>query len=256
VFRELNPDKSLAFYRERFANAGDFTFVFVGNFALDTLKAHVEKYIASLPGTGRVDRWKDIGDRPPTGVVEKTVLKGTEPQAETRLYFTGPFEYNPQTRFDMLAMTTLAEMWLTDALREEMGGTYSPTLVGGGGKIPRPEYQIFVQFTSSPEQVDKLTARLFRVIDSLKTQGPTEADVNKVREQIIRSREVQVKTNGYWRGNILSRDQNGEDIAGLLEPYEAMIRNLSPRQIQDAAKRYFNTQNYAKFVHLPEKKAQ
>ena len=39
--------------------------------------------------------------------------------------FTGPFRYNPQSRFDMLALTTLTEMWLTDALREEMGGTYS-----------------------------------------------------------------------------------------------------------------------------------
>jgi zinc protease len=256
IFAELDAQKALQFYRERFANAGDFTFLFVGSINLESLKPLVEKYLASLPGTGRVDKWKDIGDRPPVGVVEKTVYKGTEPQAETRFYFTGPFNYSPESRFDMLALTTLAEMWLTDALREEMGGTYSPSLSGGGGKEPRSEYTIIVDYTSSPEQVDKLSARLFRVIDSLKTYGPNEADLGKVREQIIRSRETQLKTNAYWRSNIMSRDQNGEDIAGLLAPYDEMVKALTTKQIQDAAKLYFNMKQYARFVHLPEKKAQ
>src|SRR5256885_11166825 len=35
---EWNLDKSLAFYKDRFADASNFTFVFVGNFDLATMK--------------------------------------------------------------------------------------------------------------------------------------------------------------------------------------------------------------------------
>jgi zinc protease len=251
---EINPQRALEIYKDRFANAGDFTFVFVGNVKLDSLKPLVEKYLASLPGTGRVETWKDVGDAPPSGIVEKVVHKGSAPQAQTALIFTGPFAYNPQSRFDMLALTTLAQMWLTDALREEMGGTYSPNLGGAGGKVPRSEYAIQVQFTSSPDNVDKLTARTFRVIDSLKTVGPTDADITKVREQILRGRETNLKTNMFWVSNIASRDVNGEDIAGLLAPYDSMVKQLTAKEIQDAAKRYFDLTRYVKVVLLPESK--
>ncbi|MEP6781631.1 MAG: insulinase family protein, partial [Gemmatimonadaceae bacterium] len=254
MVNEIDPNKALAFYKDRFANAGEFTFVIVGNVKLDSLKPLVEKYLASLPGTGRVETFKDVGGAPPTGVVDKVVHKGSEPQAQTAIIFTGPFAYTPQKRLEMSALTTLAQMWLLDALREEMGGTYSPSLGGGGAKVPRPEYQIVVQYTSSPDNVDKLSARTFRVIDSLKKTGPSAADLTKVREQIIRAHETSVKTNAYWLSNIAARDQYGEDLAGLLTPYDDMVKNLTAKQIQDAAVLYFNTNRYIKVVLLPEPK--
>jgi zinc protease len=249
---KINPQRALDIYKDRFSNAGDFTFVFVGNIVADSLKPLVEKYIASLPATGRVESWKDIGDGPPTGVVDKVVRKGTAPRANTQIYFTGPFDNNPRNRFELLAVTTLAQLWLTDALREEMGGTYSPGLGGSGSRIPRPEYNITISYTSGPDNVDKLFARAMRMIDSLQKYGPTETDLVKVKEQIIRGRETSLKTNGYWVSNILSRDREGEDIDGLLGSYDEMVKNLTAKQIQDAAKRYFNTARYAKFVLLPE----
>jgi zinc protease len=90
------------------------------------------------------------------------------------------------------------------------------------------------------------------VIDTLKTQAPSQADVDKVKEQLLRSREVDLKQNAYWAGNIAARDQAGEDIVGLGAPYDEMIRKLTPAQIQAAAKQYFNVNNYARFVLLPE----
>jgi zinc protease len=256
LFAQINPEHALAFYKDRFANAGDFTFVFVGSFTLDSLKPLVEKYLGALPGTGRVERWRDIGDGPPTTVIETTVRKGTEPQARSAFLFTGPSVYSPQTRFDLLALTILGQMWVTDALREELGGTYSPSLYGNQEREPRMEYQVVVEFGSSPDNVDKLSKRLFAVIDSLKTYGPTEADLVKIKEQILRGRETSLKTNDFWTGNIANRDQAGEDIAGLLGPYDEMVKALTAKQMQDAAKKYFDLSRYVKVVLLPEKKAQ
>ena len=252
TWSEVSPQKALAIYKDRFADASDFTFVFVGNVKLETLKPLVEKYLASLPSTGRKEMWKDLGGGPPTGVVEKVVHKGTEPKANTVINFTGACVYNPENRFAMRALTELVQIKLNETLREQLGGTYSPGVDGGCARVPRQQYTISVQFGSSPENVEKLTKSVFAVIDTLKTQAPSQADVDKVKEQLLRSREVDLKQNAYWAGNIAARDQAGEDIAGLGAPYDEMIRKLTPAQIQAAAKQYFDVSNYARFVLLPE----
>ena len=256
TFAEVSPEKAFAIYKDRFSNAGDFTFVFVGSFALDSLKPLVEKYIGSLPSTGRVENWKDVGDGAPPGVVEKTVLKGTEPVAISSFIFTAPFTYTPKDRVDLNALTTLSQMWMLDALREELGATYSPQIGGGPSRIPRTESQIVIQYQSSPDNVDKLSKRVFTVIDSLKKYGPTDADMTKIKEQILRSRETQLKTNSYWISGIGQRDQAGEDIVGLLTAYDDLVKALTPQQLKDAAKKYFDVTHYVKIVLLPEKKAQ
>ena len=252
LFNEIDPDSALAFYRARFADAGRFTFVFVGNVDLPVLKPLVEQYLASLPGQGAKEQWRDVGIRPPTGVIERIVHKGVEPQATTQILFTGPFQYAPQNRFALRALTDYMQIKLVETLREQMGGTYSPNISGGGSRAPRQEYTISVNYTSDPNKVDTLTKTVLALIDTLKRVPPTQADVEKVRAQLIRSREVEVKQNGYWMGNIVARDRAGEELVGLLSAYDDMVRALTPAQIQEAAKKYFDTGNYARFILLPE----
>lgn len=252
TFAEVDPAEGLRFYRERFADAGDFTFVLVGNIAPDSVRPLVERYLASLPSTGREERWRDIAQMPPKGVVEKVVRKGTEPQANTLMVFTGPFEYTPANRFALRALTDVFQLRLNETLRERLGGTYSPSVGGAGSRIPRQEYSIQIQFGSAPENVEALTRTVFALIDTLKAQGPTAADIEKVREALIREREVQLEQNAYWLANLAARDQSGEPLGGLLEPYDRMVRALTPQQVQEAARRYFDATNYARFVLLPQ----
>ncbi len=46
----MNLDTSLAFYKDRFADASDFTFVFVGSFDLPAIKPLVERYLGEPAG--------------------------------------------------------------------------------------------------------------------------------------------------------------------------------------------------------------
>ena len=252
VFAELDPHKSLTFYKDRFADASNFTFLFVGNVDTVTLKPLVEKYLASLPSTHKDETFRDNGGSPPKGIVEKVVRKGVEPKANTLIEFSGACTYAPETRFAFRALVEYFRIKLDETLREKLGGTYSPSFGGGCGRVPRQEYELTVQFNSSPENVELLSKTVFAMIDSLKTNTPSAVDVAKVKEQLTRAREVEVKQNGYWVANILARRQAGEDIAGLLKPYDQMLAGLTAAQIQDAAKKYFDTKNYARFVLLPE----
>jgi zinc protease len=252
TFAEVDPSKSLQFYKDRMANAGDFTFSIVGNITLEQVKPFVERYLASLPA-GKTETWRDVGEAKPKGVVERTVKKGTEPKANTQFVFSGPAVYAPENRFTIRALNELVQMRLDDVLREQLGGTYSPAVGGGISRVPRQEYEERIEFGSSPENVDKLSKSTMQIIDSLQKFGPTPAEVDKVREQIRRQREVEIKTNAYWAGNLVARDRAGEDIGGLGSPYDLLLKGLTATQLQDAAKKYFNVANYAKFVLLPEK---
>ena len=80
----------------------------------------------------------DNGGEPPKGVVEKVVHKGVEPKANTIIDFTGACTYTPETRFALRAMLELFEIKLTESLREQLGGVYSPRAGGGcsGGQLP------------------------------------------------------------------------------------------------------------------------
>ena len=252
TFAEINPEKALEFYRNRFADASDFVFAFVGNIDTTAMKPLVEKYLASLPTLNRKESFRDNGVRPPTGVVERVVRKGVEPKANTLIEFTGACQYTPETRFAIRAMMEVVQIRLDETLREQLGGAYSPSSGGSCGRTPRQEYSINIQFNSAPDNVEKLTKSVFAIIDSLKTTGPKASDVAKVKEQLIRQREVEVKQNGYWAANLVGRDQAGEDVSGLLAAYDKMVSGLTAAQIQDAVKKYFNTENYARFVLLPQ----
>ena len=252
TFAEVDPAGAFAFYRDRFADAGDFAFVIAGNVTLDSLRPLVERYLASLPATDRTERWRDVGVSPPEGAVEKVVRKGREPRANTLIAYTGPFTYTPENRFALRALTEVLQIRLNETLREGMGGTYSPSVGGSGSRVPKERYTIQVRFGSAPENVESLSQAVYALIDTLQSAGPTAADVEKVREQILREREVQLEQNAYWVANIAARDQAGEPLPGLGAPYDAMVRALTPEQVREAARRYLDTPNRARFVLLPE----
>ena len=58
---QMDLQKSLAFYKDRFADASDFTFVFAGSFDVAAIKPLVERYLGSLPSLHRQETWKDVG---------------------------------------------------------------------------------------------------------------------------------------------------------------------------------------------------
>ena len=254
TFNEINAERALAFFRDRYADAGDFTFVFVGNVDSTALEPLVERYLASLPSSARIDAPKSTNPGPPSGIVQRTVRKGVENKATSFISFTGPCVSMPENRLAIRALVETMQIRLTEALREKLGGTYSPSVSGGCSRIPRQDYAINVSYGSAPDNIEPLSQAVFALIDTLQTQGPTAADVEKVREQILRGREVELKQNSYWLSNIMAREQAGEDIGGLLGAYDDMVKRLTAAQIRAAAVKYLNRSNYARFTLLPETK--
>jgi zinc protease len=250
---EWNLDKSFAFYKDRFADASDFTFVFVGSFDLPAMKPLVERYLGGLPSTRRKETWKDVGVRTATGVIDKKVEKGIEPKSQAAIVFSGPFEWNPTQRVAIVAMAEVLQTRLLETIREELGGTYSIGANPNYRKMPNAEYSITIQFGCDPQRTDALIARVLQEVEQLKSNGPTEKQVNDEREALLRGYETNTKLNTYLLGQISLRYQNGEDPAGMLNTPE-YYKKIDAAMIQQAAKKYLNSANYVKVTLVPEKK--
>ncbi len=249
---EVNLDTALRFYKDRFADMGDFTFVFVGSLDLDAMRPLVEQYIASLPSTGRKETWKDIGVHTPDGVIEREVRKGIEPKSQTRITFTGPFQYNQEQRVAIRAMADILQTRLRETLREELGGTYSVSAGAGYSNRPREEYQLSISFGSDPARAGALAKRVFAEIEAFKADGPTGKQVNDAKTALLRDFETNIKQNAYVLSQTAAKYQFGEAPETLLE-VPSYYEKLTAAAIQTAAKTYLNTQRYVKVVLLPEK---
>ena len=247
----IDPFKSYAFYKDRFADASGFTFVFVGNFKPDSIKPLVAKWLGSLPSTGRKETWRDTGVRPPTGVVQRVVKKGTEPKARTALVFTGPFEYTRQNRYYLSALAELLNIKLREALRENLGGTYGVSVGPSATRDPKPSYRFSIGFGSAPERLEALTAAALGQIDSLKRFGTTPEYLNKVKEAALRSRETALKQNAYWVSQIATFDQNGWRLEEIPDG-EKLIAALTADDLKRAAQKYLRMDNYVRVSLYPE----
>ena len=253
TINQWNLEKSMAFYRERFADASDFRFVFVGSFDLPTIKPLIEKYLASLPSLRRKETWKDIGVRTPPAIVEKKIEKGVEPKSLTAIVFSGPFEYNPTNRVAIRAMTEILQRRLLETLREELGGTYSVSASPSYEKFPNQTYSITINFGSSPDRTEALVKRVFEEIEAFKTSGPTDQQLTDQKETMRREFETSIKQNSYLVNQIASRYDVGEDVAGLWmvpDQYQKIDKAL----IQQAARTYLNSNRYVVVKLFPEKK--
>ncbi len=250
---QWNLDKSLAFYKDRFADASDFTFYFVGSFDEAMMKPLVERYLGSLPSLGRKEKWKDVGVKLPTEIVEKRVEKGIEPKSRAAIVFTGPFVFDQNQRVAIRAMADILQNRLMEVIREELGGTYGISASAGFYKFPKSEYSISINFGSSPERADDLIKRVFEEIEKFKTNGPTEKQLNDEKEALIREFETNSKQNNYLLGQISARFFNGEDPAGiwLVTDY---YKKLDAAAVQEAAKLYLNTKSFVRVTLFPEKK--
>ncbi len=249
----LDLDKSIALYKDRFADASDFTFIFVGTFDLKAIRPLVEQYLGALPSIHRKEIWKDTGMRYPKGVVNKTVNKGIEPKSQAAIVFTGPFEYDPAHRIVMRALANIVQSRLRDLVREDLGGTYSIGARAAYAKAPVQTYSFNIGWGCNPDRVDELVKAVMRDIDDVRKNGPTEKQVTDTITQLQREFETNIKQNGYVAGQLYYNYLYSEDVKTFFEMPEA-YKALTPAVIRDAARQYLNPENYVQVTLFPEKK--
>jgi zinc protease len=248
---QINYDATYDSYKERFADAEDFTFIFVGNFTPEKIKPFVTTYLGGLPVTKRTETWKDVGINYPKGIIEKEVVKGIEPKSTVSMNFTGDAEWTRENNYILQSLGSLLDIKLREVLREDKSGTYGASVSSVLNLFPKQNYKVTISFGCDPTRTGEMINTVFQVIDSLKTYGPAEIYITKVKEAQLRSYETNMKENTYWLRALQNYYFNGQDPSLILK-YPELVSTLTSEKIKMAVNRYLKVDNYVQVILLPE----
>lgn len=252
---QVNLDRIIEIYKDRFSDAGDFTYVMVGNFSIDEVMPLLVKYIGGLPSTGRKETWRDVTPGFPEGRVEVDVPRNSEQQSMVAMVWNGDFRWKDSERQSFGMLMDLMSIKLREAMREDQSGVYGISFEGSPSKFPNPEYTVTSSWGCHPDSVSMLTETVLAEIEKIIKYGPSEEDLGKVKETLIRGRETAMKENSFWHSALQSHYMYGT-VLRTLEEYKSFVSSFTPKDIRKMAKRYLDTRNYVRVALLPAPQAE
>ncbi len=247
----IDLEKAYKFYKDRFADASDFTFIFVGNFEDSQINPLITTYLASLPNLGRKELWKDVGERMPTAKMDKNFKIGTDDNATVRMVMNGKYKFTSENDVKIDAMARVLSILLLEEIREKLAGVYGISAFDRTSKYPTEDYQVYIAFGCEPARVKELTKAVEGVMDRLKNK-PLDAEYLKRAVETMKSEyKKQLEQNNFWTGNIYYYAFNGLDL-NFINKYLSEVDKLSVKDIQDAAKKYLDMKALKTIVRYPE----
>jgi zinc protease len=250
---QVSLDRAFEIYKDRFADASDFTFIFVGNFKPEEFKPLLEQYLGSLPSTNRKETAKELGIQIPGGKIDKKIYKGQEPKASVRLVFSGDYTWSEKHNNQLDALGSVLTIKLIERLREDEGGVYGVGARASYTKFPKGRYTFNISFGCAPENVEKLISSTLDEINKIRVNGALASDIEKFIAEETRSTETQLKDNGFWLGYLTNQLQNEEDPKQVLTYLES-LKELNPEALKATAQYRLSPDNFIRMVLLPEKK--
>ena len=251
-YDKIDIDRGLEIFADRFSNAANFEFFFTGNIDMDTFIPLLEQYIGSLPGdAGAKDSFIDLGIRTPRGLKERVEV-GTDEKSQVIMFFSGETDYDRKKSTDISYLGEILTIKLIENLREEIGGVYGVGASGNMSIQPVGNFSFSISFPCSPDMVDKLTEAAWAEVKKIQENGPTEEDLNKVKEKRRIAYEESLKRNNYWNGQMSAIRTYDLPWEVILEG-KASIDSVTPERIQNAAKAYLVQENLLEIQRFPAK---
>ncbi len=247
-------DYKLAFdkFNERFSNASDFEFFFVGNIDDKQMEDFSSKYIASLPSTSVKEKALDLGYRMLKGDLKKIVNKGSDPKSNVTIMYYGDAIYSIKDAMAFQALGEILTIKLIEELRENESGVYGASARGSLSKIPYSSYSFSIGFPCGPENTEKLTESALKELQKIIDNGPSEKDISKFKEGEIADFKKNSKENKFWLSNFTKSYSSNSSLEDVLD-MEKIINEVTAKEIQDVAKKYL-TKDKVVGILMPENK--
>lgn len=241
VDTKLNYDRILAIYKERFANAADFDFYFVGDIDLATAQPLFEKYLGSLPVSKKMEKEQDIDMRLTKGKVVNVFEKEQQtPNAISIFCCSAPME---KTLKNVIATDILEQVMQTlylNTVREDQGGAYTVGVSCGVQEWPEAIANFVVQLPTAPEKRAKMTELIYKGMEDMCKEGPAAEELQKTKEYLHRSHAENLKKNAYWMNQLINKSFYGHDY---VDGYDAMVDSITAEDIKAVANTIFHSGN-------------
>lgn len=237
----ISYDRLLEVYRERFANAKDFEFYLVGDVNADSVAPLLAKYLGALPVKGKKEKYKVIDQRMTKGERECYFTKeqDTPNSLNVFLYHTPMKEtLRNDILVDMLqqAMTML----YTETVREDNGGAYGVPVNANLTDYPEEIAMAQIVLPTAPEKREAMTVIIKDGIKQMMEKGPSEENLAKIKEYMLRSHQEDLKKNGYWMNSLVSKTRYNQEF---VEGYEDCVQGVTVEDIRQVAQQIFGSGN-------------
>lgn len=254
MFNEVSLKQMEEIYRDRIADAGDFTFFIVGNIDEASVKPLVEKYIGSLTDLPRTENWKDNKVGVPEGKTNREIAIPLETEKATVVIsFNNQSGYNPKNNLLTDVLKGILRLRYTEEIREKEGGTYGVSVSSSNKHFPREEKEVEMQFDTDPAKAEHLKSIVYSEIDKIIANGPTAEDLDKTVKNLLKEREQAKLHNSYWMSTLSGYYMHNinNDAA---ENFEKILQAMTRTDVQQFAKEFFKTADVVDVVFKPKAK--
>ena len=227
---QIDYDRILEMYNDRFKDASDFTFYFVGNIDLETAKPLIAEYLGALPAINRKETFKDTKMSIRKGVYKNEYAKEQQtPTATIVFLYSGKAPYTLKNDILLSFATQVLDMVYTEEVREKEGGTYGVNCYGDLQKYPKEQLMLQIVFQTDPAKKDKLAGIVVDELKKLAAEGPSDVHLQKVKEYMLKKYADNQKENGYWMNNLNDYFYYGMDMT---EGYTDIVNSITAKDIQ------------------------
>jgi zinc protease len=249
----LNLDRVHEIYKERFADADDFTFTFIGNFDPTEITPMLSKYLGTLPTKPDSESFKDLNINIVDGVVNKKIKNGKAPKTTVNIVYHGKYDYDKKLNYELKSMVDIMRIKLRESMREDKGGVYGVRVSSNTSKVPQEKYSITISFNSDPDKTQELLDTALQDIGNLMSNGPEQTDVDKVKETQRQEQIKNLKQNRFWMNSINNALKLDGDMSKItIEDMDMAREKLTAKDIQNAAKKFLNAQSRVEIIMEPE----
>ena len=237
----INYDRLLEIYRERYANAGDFEFFMVGDVNADSVAPLLAKYLGALPTKGKKEKYKTIDQRMHKGERECLFTKEQDtPNSLNVFIYHAPVEETMKNDILVDMLQQAMTMLYTETVREDEGGAYGVPVNAGISDYPEEIANVQIILPTAPEKRESMTKIVYDGVRQMMENGPTEENLGKIKEYMLRSHQENLKDNDYWMESMVSKTRYDQDF---VTGYEECVQGITVEDIKQMAQHIFGSGN-------------
>ncbi len=233
--------------KERFANAADFTFIFTGAIDEQTMLPLIAQYIGSLPAQGKKEKAREVGMGFTKGMQDKVFAKEMEvPMAVVVYMETAKGKNGLKNDLTLDIAHQILDIIYTEEIREKEGGTYGVSTAGGLNQRPK-ETDAYLQivYQTSPESYERLNKRIEELLGEFVQNGPSEANMKKVKDYMHKTYQDNLRQNGYWSGEMYYWNKFGIDE---VTDYEKVLDSITTEDVRKAIDNILKQRNQTRVI--------
>jgi len=249
----INYDRILEIAKDRFKNAGQFTFIFVGNFDEQTLRPLIELYVASLPATGeKAEDFDEVLTLAKGEVVNNFKVKTESPKATAFMTWYADMPYTLENVVKIDAVGQVLSMIYLKTIREDESAAYSCGAYGNFTlSTHQPKVMLQAYCPMNPDKSELAVRLLHEGIENMAKQ--VDADqLQKAKEYMLKQIDVDAKTNSFWTGMLGNYVEYGVDA---FTDYKKAVETLTPDSVRDFLNQLLKSGNHIEVIMLPEAEA-